>query len=393
MTDARRIVLHAGLPKTGTTSIQTVFYEHRQLLLDRGRLLYPSLDENLTTPLCTIFGRDPGRLIVNKLAGVTTSEAIAEARQRYREHVDREIQSEDWDTLLLSAEGVTNLTDQELAGLREWGDRFASTWTVLVCVRHPVDYMRGMVQQLVKNGGTLAPWYDNVPPTGFRPRVSKLISTFGRQNVVLFDFESAAEAHGGILGEFATRLGLTDSMREFIAGQNVRRNPSLSREAMLLLDSMNRQHPLFDGGRRAPRRTVRVNDYLHRIRGARYQLPIPIRKRVIELARGDIEWINAEFGLDLYPDVTSPRSESMDREPDDPTLREDTTEDIAALISDLAAQLACLRQLRAGRSAYERRDLDMARKCFAEAARLDPNVREPTEWLARLRRDDEVPAR
>lgn len=381
----RRIVLHAGLPKTGTTSIQTAFHAQRRALLDEARLLYPSLDANLTNALCTLFHDDPRKQITNKLAGLTTLEAIAPLQRKYREALEREIESTEWDTLLLSAEGVSNLSPYALHRLREWGSRFATHWSVLLCVRHPVDYVRSLMQQLLKSGSTLAWLYDHLPLPGFRAKITNLITAFGRDNVAVFDFDSAREGAGGIVGAFAVRLRLSASIRDRLLAQEAGENPSLSREAVLLLDSVNRRRPMFDGEVRTPRRSGREAQYVRRVRGNRFEIPVALQDEIRARTRGDVEWLNAEFDLDLYPDVTGPRThDTRQGEPAPKALDERTIDDLADVISELLTDRAYLLALEDGRNAFSQGDLETARKRFLEAQRLDPNASQPKAWLARL---------
>lgn len=384
MTNTRRIVLHAGLPKTGTTSIQTAFYAERGHLLDRARLLYPSLSANLTDALCTLFHDDPRKHITNKLAGLTTLEAIVPLQREYLDALDAEILSTDWDTLLLSAEGVSNLSSRALARLREWGDRFASQWTVLLCVRHPVDYVRSHIQQILKSGTTLAELYDKIPGPAYRWKASNLIEVFGRENMTVYDFESARKHGGGVVGAFADRVGLAGPLLDLLTAQNVRKNPSLSHEAVLLLDSVNRQRPMFDGDARAPRRSGRELAYLSRIRGHRFHLPAPVEDDIRDSTRGDIDWLNAEFSLDLYPDVLSSPTGGGHLHTPATTLREDTVDDIADVIVELTTTTTFLHLLECGRVAFSQGDLETARQRFSEAERLNPDSPQPRAWLAKL---------
>ena len=40
----KKIILHIGFPKTGTTTIQNFLHERRTILLREKKILYPSLD-------------------------------------------------------------------------------------------------------------------------------------------------------------------------------------------------------------------------------------------------------------------------------------------------------------------------------------------------------------
>lgn len=242
MSSNRKIVLHTGLPKTGTSTIQNVFYENRDFLLQQEGVLYPSLLPNLSTPLHTIFSANPQNQNVNKVSGFTTEE-LAARRQNYLDRLDAEISLREWNTLLLSAEGLSNLSVPDMTKLREWGEKYALEWIVLVCVRHPVDYVRSVIQQSLKNGETLQDLYENLPTPRYSIRIANAMSMFGQENVKVFDFDTAAKNDGGIVGTFARQVGLTTPSCEFLASQAVRTNESLSLEATQILDSLNRQRP------------------------------------------------------------------------------------------------------------------------------------------------------
>lgn len=385
MNDNRKIVLHAGLPKTGTTSIQTAFYAQRRALLDEERLLYPSLDANLTNALCTLFHDDPRKHITNKLAGLTTLEAIAPLQNEYRKALEKEIGSTEWDTLLLSAEGISNLSRHALRQLREWGDRFTTKWSVFLCVRHPVAYVRSLMQQLLKSGSTLESLYDHPPLPAYREKISNLIAAFGRDDVTVFDFESASEESGGIVGALAHRLCLSASTRDRLSARTVHENPSLSREAVLLLDSVNRRRPMFSGADRAPRRSGQEAEYIGQVRGTRFEMPATLRDEVLARTHGDVEWMNTELGLDLYRDVLDP---GVDGGPQDDAAPgpfiQHTIDDLADLIGELLVERAYLRAIHDGQKAFSLGDAETARERFLEARRLNPDAPQPKAWLARL---------
>ena len=192
MSNGRRIILHIGLHKTGTTTIQNVLHANRDFLLRHEGVLYPSLDPNLSNALLHILEDDsrnrPRKLRSKKKAGFTNEE-LAARREEFLNSLDAEISSSEWNTLLLSAEGLSHWSAPELAKLREWGEKYSSRWTILVCVRHPLDWSRSVVQQRLKAGNTLQQLYEKPPTPKYRAKISRAISVFGRENVRVFDFE------------------------------------------------------------------------------------------------------------------------------------------------------------------------------------------------------------
>jgi len=371
-----------------------VLHDNRDFLLRQERALYPSLAPNLSNALLHIFEDDPRKhprkQRAKKTAGFTTEE-LAVRREKYLNSLDAEISSSEWNTLLLSAEGVSHLSAPELAKLREWGEKYSSEWIVLVCVRHPLDWSRSVVQQRLKGGETLQRLYEKPPTPKYRVRISRAISVFGRENVRVFDFDTAAKGEGGIVGAFAREAGLSDPSRDFLASRALRYNESLSLEAARILDSLNRQRPIFVDNVRAPRYAGpgRKLAYLRRITGRKFDVPDSVKEKIPPQNREDVAWLNETFGLDLYrdvvagaPDAGAGAANGSEAQADAAWgLSDQAVEGIAKVLGELVAQAAFHRALERGREALARGNLERAERVLQEAARLDPDAAQPKELL------------
>lgn len=325
---ARRIILHAGLPKTGTTTIQDVFYQHRAMLLEHG-VLYPGLAPNLTTPLCTMFLRDPSLHISNRIEG--DSAAVLHSRaEDFRAALEEEIRSVAWHTLVLSAEGVSNLHRESLQGLRSWMGQFAEDWMVLFCLRDPLSYTRSVIQQLMKGGDRLEELYRNLPLPNMRGKIGNAIAVFGRDRVEVFAMRDAIHGPGGLVGHFADVLGFSEPARQRLVADSVVANESMSHEAVLVLDSLNRKFPMFPADGSPRKRSGRELGCVLRIRGSRYELPEEVRHRVINDSADDVAWVASEFGVDLALGDAEAAAHDGGR-----ALRPDTADSLAELISSL----------------------------------------------------------
>ena len=295
----KRIILHIGFPKTGTTTIQNVLYEHRNILLKEKNILYPALAPNLTDALCTIFLDDPRRHITNKINGVTDQKDIDLLIKRYKNTLEKDISSTKHDTLLLSAEGVSNLGMESLSKLKTWGGQFSNTWAVIAYVRHPVTYTTSVIQQLLKGGETLESLYQLPPIPNYKGKLSKFIRVFGKENISIFDFESATKEN--LLQSFCRQINVDDMV--FNNNQDRKDNVSMSMEAILILDRINHIRPVFVNGKRNNLRTNQELAQVQRIKGNRFYVPTHIEALIKTKTRDDIEWLNKEFNLNLYNDV------------------------------------------------------------------------------------------
>lgn len=384
LSDERRIVLHTGFPKTGTSTIQNVLYANRDFLLQKEGVLYPSLAHNLNTPLGVMFGEDPERMMQNKMADYTTEEMSAH-RENYLNLLDTDISSHEWNTLLLSAEAVSNFRKPELPKLREWGERYASNWTILVCVRHPIDWTRSVFQQLLKQGDTLHQLYEKPPRPDYRNRISRVMSVFGRENVHVFDFDTAVEDECGLVGAFAAQIGLDASTGDFLASRAVRYNESLSWEAVQILDSLNRQRPMFVDNAKTSRRADRELIYLRRIQGQKFDVPDSVKNKIRSQSREDVAWLNETFGLDLYRDIADFAADSGSQEEPLGALSKPAIDGVAEVIGDLVTATEFNRVLYQGKRALEQEKFGRAAKLFREAARLDPDSPQPKNLLEKVR--------
>jgi hypothetical protein len=237
----------------------------------------------------------------------------------------------------------------------------------------------------LKGGDTLQQLYENLPTPNYRAKIFRAVSVFGRENVRVFDFESAVRGEGGIIGAFAREAGLSAHSAEFLASRAPRYNESLSLEAARILDSLNRRRPLFAAsgarttGRAGPQHEL---TYIRRIEGRKFDVPGWVKQEIAPRSREDVAWLNETFGLDLYRDVFSEVSGAVEV-PDAPQALSDAAVDgIAEVLGELVAEATFHRALEQGRQALARGNLVRAERRLREAARLDPDAAQPKKLLA-----------
>ncbi|MEL6677081.1 MAG: hypothetical protein AAFQ51_00165 [Pseudomonadota bacterium] len=362
----KKLILHAGLPKTGTTSIQNAFYRTRDLLLGDARMLYPSVAPNHTNAVCTMFLKNPETHITNKIGMLKADFDLARVRVDYFEALEADMARGEWDTVLISAEGISNLSAEEIAGFRDWALEYVDTFEVVFWTRDPVKYTVSVIQQIIKGGQTIKSLADDLPLPNFRGKISNAIAVFGAEAVKVRDFESAITQEDGIVGAFCRDVGLTADLTARIVEHATRDNEALSLEAAMMLDRLNELRPLFDNDGAQARRTGGEIQYLQAVRGNRFDIPFALRKACHEQSRADVAWLNKTFGLDLY---TEPFTEEQ---PQPAPLDMSTITSSAILMSNLINTVEGLKLTLQAHEAYHNNELDMARSKLAEAQRFTP---------------------
>lgn len=209
------------------------------------------------------------------------------------------------------------------------------------------------------------------------------MSVFGRENVRVFDLESAARSEGGIVGAFAVQTGLSAPSREYLASRTVNANESPSLEAVRVHDALNRQRPMFVENGRNFRRPGPGHElpYLKRIEGRKFDMPDSVKEKVRARSREDVAWLNETFGLDLYRDITDFESGAEAHEEPVEALSDPAIESIAEILGELLTENVFRRTLEGGEKALANGNTERAEKMLRKAIRLDPEAIRPKELL------------
>jgi hypothetical protein len=329
----KRLILHIGFPKTGTTTIQNFLYERRKILLKDKRILYPSSTPNHSNLLITLFSEHPGKFVANRMNGITEKNELNNLIDEYRTKLEKELSLEKYNTIFFSAEGMINLKPPELLHLKEWASKYVDSWTVVVYVRNPVNYSISVIQELLKMGRTLEKLYDSPPVPRYRWTLKNYSQVFGKERIKIFDFETTVKEN--FIRNFCNQMGIDDVFDEF---PNERHNPSMSMEAALVLSRINHIRPLFfDDGKRNEARTNQELAQVQRIKGRKFDLPKTIQAKVLEKSREEIQWLNSEFNLDLYEDVLL--SDEKDYDLNGSEESNDFTQETANSMADIILEL------------------------------------------------------
>lgn len=331
----RKIVLHAGFPKTGTTYLQNKLFANRKALAEKHAIILPGATANLTNALCTMFHDNPMVHVSNALLQYSLDQVSA-VKKNYFIELERDLIRPEWTTAILSAEGVVNLNSQELARLKAWGDRYCTEWEVIFCIRNSVDWVRSVIQELVKGGRTLEDLYSDLPLPHFRKRIEAAMSIFGRDAIRVYSFEAAQAQPAGILGHLLSLVDIDLESLSSNSEREVRENVSMSREAVTILDRLNVLRPLFDhNGKLGKQRTGREIPYLLQVKGSPFRLPPSVESRVRAEVESDEQWLNDTFGVRSE----TPQSDAREISNSAP-FPEESIDSLALLVSNLLNEIA-----------------------------------------------------
>lgn len=285
---AEIIHVHAGLHKTGSTSIQHMLAEETPGLAAAGFSVW-SISANHSIPLRLVFDAAG-----EGARGPLDAERFGDPASVVRHLADEIGRSRR--NFVISAEAISAF---HLASL----ERFAATLheaapgaeiRVVVYVRRPDRHAPSYVQQLLKRGHTIAHALDEMGVLKFRLRIGTLMKVFGRDRV---DVRLAPELDEAgptrLLADYLAAIGAPAlTVRSEAAA-----NPSLSMEAVLLMDQVNSL------AQQEGQPNVRYGRLVQVLRtalpGPSYRLSEPLLREIVAAHRDDFDWLAEETGIVL----------------------------------------------------------------------------------------------
>ncbi len=287
----RRCILHWGMPKTGSTSIQVSFQaagdsvSHRYLSLD---------DPNSGRALATMFLDDPRGFHLNR------KDRLGEARlQQDRRDAFARFEAQfrsDHSTYILSGEAISSMDLPTLERLRDWLKTQVDEVQAVGYVRKPKGYMESELQQKIKAGRGRFDLRSHYP--AYRQRFEPLEQVFGADRVSYWLFDPARFPEGDVVLDFAARLGL-----KIDGGQVQRANEAISLGGVRLLYCQRKFGAGYGRGADAIAHNRRLHRQLREVPGPRLRLSAAAVRPILQEQEDDLRWMELRLGESLREDL------------------------------------------------------------------------------------------
>ena len=192
----KEVILHIGLHKTGSTSIQTALKGYNK----NGVKSIAFKEANHSIPMFTIFSNNRYKYHIWKKQELSKDD-IDKKRNEYLDILKKELRNEKVKTLIISGEDLSSLNDHEVKVLSEFLNAEQVSTTIVCYVRHPLSWAASAVQELAKNGNSF-PNLDNF----FNVRLIKYIEFFGKKNMKVFDYQKSSAKEKSVVKHFSKIL-------------------------------------------------------------------------------------------------------------------------------------------------------------------------------------------
>jgi hypothetical protein len=289
-------IVHVGMHKTGSSSIQETFSK-----IDSSELKYLNLgvSANQSGFFGTLLSENPENFHPNLMNGRSAAES--QRRKRYFAEVfERELSQSSARRILISAELLSApwVTVSMLETLRDTLKKYCRKIRVLGYVRPPVGYMQSALQQRLKEGN-LSSFRPAALYPGYRKRFEKLDVVFGSESVFLIPFSPSALADGDVVTDFGARVGI--EVKEDLV---VRTNESLTLEASALLYVFRKYgvSKSYDGFTSDNNQLIQL---FSKVGQNKLLLASKLVDPILEVNREDIRWMSERLATSL---VDGPRA-------------------------------------------------------------------------------------
>lgn len=288
------IIVHFGMHKTGSTSIQKAFARD----LDDPRFHYINLGEpNQSRYLITLFTDRPHLHHTHIALGVVESD-IPLLREKTEAEFLRELRNAEGRKAILSAEVIGILPLIVLKRLYAFLSRHARRIRAVGYVRSPRGYVESLFQQRVK-GGLASLDVARLWPS-YRESFAKLEQVFGKSQVEYWLFDPTCFPDQDVVRDFAGRMGVA-----WEAGRPIRCNEGLSLGALKLLYAL-RRHGVPRLGPESRRGDIKLIQELSSLPGPKLCFGYDLVAQVLDERVSDMRWMEDRLGeaLDLGFDRT-----------------------------------------------------------------------------------------
>lgn len=306
-----RLVLHIGMGKTGTSTLQGTLRRNASALAGAGVLYprgdaYPLKQHQGLMALVTRPERLPREFGAIRDGSAEASQRLAEALWS---DIRRQVERTAPDTVVLSYESLLYLPIDDLKRLRRRLEELTSDISVVAYVRHPSTHWLALSQQRVKASSSIN------PPGKYHNAISNHLATYvdvfdGAVSARAFDREVLED--GCIVADFLHHhIAHGDDLRDGIVVH--RENESMSAEAVCILQRL-RHHVWLDQDDVFMPESDEVLAVLRSMRDAPHTVAAlrpGIQAVLTEHHRGDLDWLAERFDM-KFPSVTEPENVEVD---------------------------------------------------------------------------------
>ncbi|GAB6142402.1 hypothetical protein JCM14076_31310 [Methylosoma difficile] len=277
-------IVHIGMHKSGSTSIQNSldgFVSDKHLYAKIG------ITPNHSLPIYTLFAKNPEKHYLHR-SHSRTPEIIKKYKNECINDIENAIYLAEKRTVIISGEEINVLCEEEIILMRGFLYKYFDKVTVVAYVRPPSQYISSAFQQGVKDGSIKVFNIDKYYRS-YRQLFEKFDKVFGKENVVLWEYNSKNFKNGCVVQDFCNKLEIILKSESI-----VRSNDSLSKDAVSLFYIYNKFC-----GKASFQERLKLRGILSSISNQKFIFSNALISSVLLKNSQDIGWIEDRTGISL----------------------------------------------------------------------------------------------
>ncbi len=291
----KTIYLHAGMPKTASTSIQDTLDINRNLLMQMGYLYPYNHTENYGALFYTKFLEEPEKYF-RSIKNNRSRKDCEKICKKSHESLVKDLETSKCDKVIFSGEVFSLMPEEMLRKTKEYLKSLMpeSEIKVILYTREISDYINSYIQERIKEKGDVGNIYNN--HNKYEKALSKLSKVFGKNNITVHKFEDTFVHKYGPVGHLCDLLGLSDNEVEKL--NIIRTNEGIKDIPIDMISYINTIFPMLKDQKLNENRTYIDLDPIRNLSGNKFVLPIETRKKIRENSKEDILWLKENFSID-----------------------------------------------------------------------------------------------
>lgn len=279
-------IVHVGMHKTGTSSIQNILFRN---LSDR-RFHFANLEtDNQSSAIYSLFADNPENYHIHRALGRATHEVLAYNEKNRRLLIDGFYSCGNSVTELISGEDIGGLNESELTRLKRFLGQHFTTVKIIAYIRTPVSYITSAWQEIIKHGKSEFDFFECNPNY---IRFAILARIFGRENLILRPFIREQLIDNDVVKDFFHTLGIDYDEN----APPVSDNETLTFEALQLIYIFNKFQG-FCRGENFYRDRDLVLSVLSGIGQTKITLSFDLIEKIVKKNINGIRFVEAHMGM------------------------------------------------------------------------------------------------